>query len=84
MVKTTLSVKDYSVSIEAFDVRTDIVFSKVVDELTFMQAGDYAEKSVEYFEVMLRPQYAKKSGWHVVQIEVMDATGTIEVIRISR
>lgn len=80
MVKTIISPTDFNAGVEAFDRNGDSVFAKGWDDLTFMQAADYFEQSVNYFRFALLDH----PNWVCVQIEINSPYGVVEVIEITR
>lgn len=80
MVSTIMSVKDFNVSVDAFDDNGDIQFGHVMNELTFMQAADYAEHAVNYFKFAMLDH----PDWCTLHIEINNPMGLIELIEIQR
>jgi hypothetical protein len=80
MVSTIVATREFSVSIDAFDINGDSKFSHGAGSLSFMQAGDYAEHAVGYFKFAMLDH----SDWVTVQIEVMNGDACLELIEIRR
>jgi hypothetical protein len=80
MVRSIVSTREFSVTIAAMDLNGDDAYSRVVENLSFMQAGDYAEKAVAYFQFEIEQQ----PNWSSVQIEINNRDACLEMIEINR
>lgn len=80
MVRTVIAPQDYYVTVDAFDDNGDCPFVHKVDDLTFMQAADYAEHMVNYFRFAILDH----AEWRSLTIEINAPYGVVEIIEITR
>lgn len=80
MITSVVSTREYYITIDVFSADGDSIAVYSANELTFMQAGDYAESSVNFFKVAL----IQNPDWFSVQIEINDGARLVEVIEIKR
>jgi hypothetical protein len=80
MISTIVSTREFRVTIDAFDINGDTKFTANALDLSFMQAGDYAEKAVDHF----RFEIMQHSDWVTVQVEIMNRDSCLELIEIKR
>ena len=80
MVRTLIAPKTFYVIVDAFDGNGDSPFSCKAEDLTFMQAGDYAEQAVNYFKFAMHDH----SDWVSLTIEINSPMGILEIIEIVK
>lgn len=80
MVRTIVAPKDYYVTVDAFDANGDVSFTHTMNDLTFMQAGDYAEHAVNYFKFAMIDHVM----WSSLTIEINAPHGVVEIIEIVK
>lgn len=80
MVRTVIAPQDYYVTVDAFDANGDCPFVHAMNDLTFMQAADYAEHAVNYFKFAMLDH----AEWVSLTIEINAPHGVVEIIEIVR
>lgn len=80
MVRSIVSTREFSVTIAAIDINGDDAFNRCIENLSFMQAGDYAEQAVRYFKF----EVDQHSNWVSVQIEINSGDACLEMIEVNR
>lgn len=80
MVRTVIAPKDYYVTVDAFDANGDVEFTCRAEDLTFMQAGDYAETAVNYFKFAMHDH----RDWVSVIIEINAPHGVVEIVELIK
>lgn len=79
MVKSIIESRQFAVMVS---VKREGVIStlSIQSDLSFMQAGDYAEHAVNYFRYAILDH----ADWEMVEIEVGGIGGTLDLIEITR